>query len=108
MAARRVVAEAGPRPPDGRRLARVRKAPLKLAGLFLTIRRSQGFSMTVKSAEEYRAQASGVRQLAERVGSPGERQSLLDIAERYERLAQQADMHVKPKTAQTPIDRGLQ
>ena len=42
--------------------------------------------MTVKSPKEYRAQARGVRQLAE----PAERQALLDIAESYERLARLA------------------
>jgi hypothetical protein len=54
--------------------------------------------MTVKSAEEYRTQARGVRQLAEKVTSPEERQSLLDIAGGYERLAQRADRLSKPKT----------
>jgi hypothetical protein len=47
--------------------------------------------MTVKSAGEYRAQARSVRRLAEKVTLPEERQTLLDIAERYERLAQQSD-----------------
>lgn len=54
--------------------------------------------MTVKSAEEYRAQARSVRQLAERQNSPEERQTLLDIAESYERLAQQSDMLAKAKS----------
>jgi hypothetical protein len=90
--------KAGPHPPDGRRLVRVRKAPLKLAGLFLSISRPPGFYMTVKSAEEYRAQARNVRQLAERQNSPEERQTLLDIAESYERLAQQSDMLAKAKS----------
>jgi len=54
--------------------------------------------MTVKSAEEYRAQACSVRQLAEKITAPEERQTLLDIAESYERLAQQADMHAESKT----------
>jgi hypothetical protein len=53
--------------------------------------------MTVKSAEEYRAQARSVRHLAERLTSPEERQTLLDIAGSYMRLAQQADMFAKPK-----------
>jgi hypothetical protein len=53
--------------------------------------------MTVKSAEEYRAQARSVRQLAEKTTSPEEWQTLLDIAESYERLAQQANMLAKPK-----------
>jgi hypothetical protein len=53
--------------------------------------------MTVKSAEEYRAQAGSVRQLAEKFNLSEERQTLLDIAESYERLAQQADMLAKPK-----------
>jgi hypothetical protein len=48
--------------------------------------------MTVESAEEYRARARSVRQLAEKVTSPEDRQTLLDISERYERLAQQADI----------------
>jgi hypothetical protein len=54
--------------------------------------------MTIKSAEEYRAQARSVRQLAEKTTSPEERQTLLSIAESYERLAQRADMLAKPKT----------
>jgi hypothetical protein len=53
--------------------------------------------MTAKSAEEYRAQARNVRQLAEKITSPEERQTLLDIAGSYERLAQQADILAKPK-----------
>jgi hypothetical protein len=53
--------------------------------------------MTVKSTE-YRAQARSVRQLAEGHTSPEERQTLLDIAESYERLAQRADMLAKPKS----------
>ena len=70
-------------------------APLKLVGLlFLRLRGFQGF-MTVKSADEYRAQARGVRALAETMISPEERQTLLEIAESYERLAQQTD---QPKT----------
>ena len=55
--------------------------------------------MTVKSAEEYREQARSVRHLVVKIASPEERETLLDIAESYERLAQQADMHAKPKTA---------
>jgi hypothetical protein len=47
--------------------------------------------MTTKAAEEYRARARSVRQLAKAVTSPEERQTLLDISERYERLAQQVD-----------------
>jgi hypothetical protein len=54
--------------------------------------------MTAKSAEEYRAQARSVRQLAETFSSPEERQSLLDIAESYERLAQRATMLAQPET----------
>ncbi len=53
--------------------------------------------MTVKSAEEYRVQSRSVLQLAEKFSSPRERQTLLDIAESYQRLAQQADMLAKPK-----------
>jgi hypothetical protein len=54
--------------------------------------------MTVKSAEEYRAQAGSVRQLAEKFSLPEEeRQTLLDIAQSYERLARQADMLAKLK-----------
>jgi hypothetical protein len=53
--------------------------------------------MTVKSADEYRAQARSVRQLAERFASSEERQTLLDIAASYMRLAQQAGMLAKPK-----------
>ncbi|HEV8712771.1 MAG TPA: hypothetical protein VGX03_08100 [Candidatus Binatia bacterium] len=53
--------------------------------------------MTVKSAEEYRAQACSVRQLTERLFTGG-RQTVLSIAECYERLAQQADMLAKPKS----------
>jgi hypothetical protein len=52
--------------------------------------------VTVKPAEAYRAQPRSVRQLAERLISPEERQALLDIAESYERLAQRADMAAKP------------
>jgi hypothetical protein len=54
--------------------------------------------MAVKSAEEYRAQARSVRQLADKVTSPEEQQTLLDIAESYERLAQRADILAKSKT----------
>jgi hypothetical protein len=54
--------------------------------------------MTVKSAEEYRAQSRSVRRLAEGLTSPEEWQTLLDIAESYERLAQQADLLAKPET----------
>jgi hypothetical protein len=54
--------------------------------------------MTVKAAKEYRAQARGVRQLAEKITSPEERQALLDIAESYEHLAGLADKLRKPKT----------
>jgi hypothetical protein len=54
--------------------------------------------MTVKSAEEYRAQAGSVRQLAEKFSLPEEeRQTLLDIAQSYERLARHADMLAKLK-----------
>jgi hypothetical protein len=54
--------------------------------------------MTVKSAEEYRAQAGSVRQLAEKFSLPEEeRQTLLDIAQSYERLARYADMLAKRK-----------
>ena len=60
-------------------------------GAFLCDGEMSGGSMSVKSAEEYRAQARSVRQLAETLRSPEERQTLLDIAESYERLAQQAD-----------------
>ena len=80
--------------PDSRWFARIRVAPLKLAGLPLLHSGIQSFT-TVKSADEYRAQARSVRKLAERMIAPEERRTLLDIAERYERLAQQAD---KPKT----------
>ena len=42
-------------------------------------------------AEEYRARARSVRLLGETITSPEERQTLLDIAESYERLAQRAN-----------------
>jgi hypothetical protein len=70
-------------------------APLKLAGLLFL--RGVQVSMTVKSAEEYRVQSRSVLQLAEKFSSPQERQTLLDIAESYQRLAQQADRLAKPK-----------
>ena len=54
--------------------------------------------MSNKPAEQYRAEARRVRLLAETMPSREERQNLLDIAERYERLAQQADRRAKPKT----------
>ncbi len=54
--------------------------------------------MTIQSAGEYRAQARSVRQLAEKFSSSKERQTLLGIAEGYERLAQRADMLAKPET----------
>jgi hypothetical protein len=47
--------------------------------------------MSVKSAQGYRAEACHVRRLAKKIREPKERQTLLDIAERYERLAQYAD-----------------
>ena len=53
--------------------------------------------MTVQSAEGYRAQARSIRHLAEKFSSPAERQTLLGIAESYERLAQQAVL-AKPET----------
>ena len=61
--------------------------------------------MTVKSAEEYRAQARSVRRLAEKFSSPEERQTLLDIAESYERLAQQADALANPQIGAQAADR---
>jgi hypothetical protein len=39
------------------------------------------------SAEQYRARAQQVRELATTITSPSERDELLDIAEKYERLA---------------------
>jgi hypothetical protein len=39
------------------------------------------------SAEQYRARARQVRELAKTITSPPERDALLDIAEKYERLA---------------------
>ena len=86
-----------PRPLFTKPAFHARRAPLKLAGLFLSSARSPGLYMTVKSAEEYRAQARSVRQLAEKFSSPEERQTLLDIAESYKRLAQQADVLANPK-----------
>jgi hypothetical protein len=53
--------------------------------------------VTVKSAEAYRAQARSVRRLAEKITSPEERETLMEIAESYERLAQRADMVAKPQ-----------
>lgn len=56
--------------------------------------------MSVKSAEEYRTRAHSVRKLAETVSSPEERQTLLDIAEKYERLAQHIESTAKPKRSE--------
>jgi hypothetical protein len=53
--------------------------------------------MSIKSVQKYRAQACSIRQLAERITLLEERQTLLDIAESYERLAQRANMLAKPK-----------
>jgi hypothetical protein len=39
------------------------------------------------SAEQYRARARQVRELARTIRSPSERDALFDIAEKYERLA---------------------
>jgi hypothetical protein len=52
--------------------------------------------MSAKSADEHRARARHVRQLAETITSPEERETLLDIAESYERLAQRADLNALP------------
>jgi hypothetical protein len=42
------------------------------------------------SPEEYRARARQVRQLADTIATPEEQDLLLDIAEKYERLAEAA------------------
>jgi hypothetical protein len=42
------------------------------------------------SAAEYRARARQIRQLAETIANPEEEDLLLDIAEKYERLAEAA------------------
>jgi hypothetical protein len=47
--------------------------------------------MSIKLAQEYRARARSVRLLAETITSPEEQQTLLDIAESYERLAHRAE-----------------
>jgi hypothetical protein len=58
--------------------------------------------MSVRKAEAYRATARRVRELANTVRSADEQQTLLDIADRYERIAErstlaldefQADLH---------------
>jgi hypothetical protein len=48
-------------------------------------------SAVASRAEEYRARARSVRLLGETITSPEERQTLLDIAESYERLAHRAE-----------------
>jgi hypothetical protein len=82
--------------PDGGRLARIRKAPLKLAGFFSDCQENSRATMSAKSADEHRARARHVRQLAQTMTSPEERQTLFDIAESYERLAQIVDKCALP------------
>ena len=50
------------------------------------------------SAEKYRKRARQVRELAETIANSEERDLLLDIAEKYERLAEAAaQVHRKPR-----------
>ena len=73
-----------------------RKAPLKLAGLFtsLALRR-----LMAVNREDYSAMSNAIRQLAETMSSPEERLELLEIAGRYERLAEQANASDSAKAA---------
>src|SRR4030095_6427001 len=56
--------------PDGGRLARIRKAPLKIVGFFSDCQENSRATMSAKSADEHRARARHVRQLAQTMTSP--------------------------------------
>jgi hypothetical protein len=48
------------------------------------------------TAEQYRDTAEGIRDMARRATSDEIRRELLDLAERYDRLAQRAQRRFKP------------
>jgi len=57
---------------------------------------SQMSDAPLPSAEYYRAVAEEIRQFAERSQLPDVRRELLDLAERFERMAERADRRQNP------------
>jgi len=58
--------------------------------------------MSVRKAQAYLAAARNARELADSVSSGQEQQTLLDIADRYERLAVRMSWDIQLKEGQAP------
>jgi len=50
------------------------------------------FKVMAKSSEEYRSDGLRIRALAETMSAPGVRETLLEVAARYDEMARQADL----------------